>query len=219
MTAAPASPTTVSGDTAADTAAAAGDTRADTAGDTGDLVRRAAAGDAVAWRTLTRRHEPLLRAVARGYRLPDAQVEDVVQTAWLRLVENVGRLRQPERVVGWLVTTVRRESLAALRSGRREEPRLADVDSADEGFWGEVAAPEDDLLHAEDCRRVRDALGRLPERQRLLLTVLVTAPELDYLAVSRALSMPVGSIGPTRGRALVRLRALLGDTSREPLAA
>lgn len=170
-----------------------------------DTVRSAAEGDQRAWALLVTRHQQLLRGVARGYRLSDAQVDDVVQTAWLRLVEHLGGLRDPERVTSWLVTTVRRECLATLRATRREQPTVSEQD----GFWGQVDAPEDDVVREADRQRVREAMTRLPDRQRRVLTVLAWTPELGYQAISQSLGMPVGSIGPTRGRALVRLRQLL----------
>lgn len=183
--------------------------------DTAALVRSAAAGDAAAWQALVDGHRSLLRGLARGYRLGDAQVDDVVQTTWLRLVEHVETLREPERVTSWLVTTLRRECLKVLRAGRREQPTTTDTDAT----WGCVASAEEEVLAEQDCARVRQALTRLPERQRVVLSTLMWAPELDYREVGEVLSMPVGSIGPTRGRALLRIRALLDDATPVQAAA
>jgi RNA polymerase sigma factor (sigma-70 family) len=182
----------------------------------GELVQAAAAGDQAAWTALVTAHTALLRRVAAGYRLSDAQVDDVVQTAWLRLVEHVAGLRSPEKVTGWLVTTVRRECLTLLRAAQREQPQDSDLD----GFWGSVDGVEDDVVREEECRRVRGAVRRLPERQRQVVTLLTWAPELDYRQVGSSLAMPVGSIGPTRGRALVRLREMLeAPVAAQPTAA
>lgn len=183
--------------------------------DTAALVRGAAEGDQSAWARLVERHSNLLRGIARGYRLGDAQVDDVVQTAWLRLVEHLPELREPERVTGWLVTTVRRECLTVLRATRRELPVL----SEDDEFWGSVGSAEHEVLEEQDREQVRQALSRLPERQRAVLQTLMWAPELDYRQVGAALSMPVGSIGPTRGRALLRIRELLEDAVPSDAAA
>jgi len=175
------------------------------------VVRAAANGDEDAWTGLVRQHRDLLRNVARGYRLSEAQVDDVVQTAWLRLVEHLGSIRDPERVTGWLVTTVRRECLSMQREQRREQPTFSDRDQ----FWGEVGSAEDDVLREAECLRLRDALRRLPVRQREVMTMLIWRPDLGYQAVGAALGMPVGSIGPTRGRAMARLRLLL-DSPAQP---
>lgn len=175
--------------------------------DTAALVRAAADGDQGAWTRLVDGHRNLLHSIAKGYRLGDAQVDDIVQTAWLRLVEHIGELREPERVTSWLVTTVRRECLTVLRATRRELPTL----SEDDQFWGSTGSAEDEVLEEQDREQVRQALGRLPQRQRAVLQTLMWAPELDYREVGVVLSMPVGSIGPTRGRALLRIRELLDD--------
>lgn len=179
-----------------------------------DRVRAAAAGDQGAWDELVVGHRNLLRSIAKGYRLSDTQVDDVVQTAWLRLVEHIGRLRQPEQVTGWLVTTVRRECLSVLRSTRREQPCTSDADD----FWGAVGSAEDTVVTEENRELVRSAVRRLPDRQRTLIGTLMWTPELDYRQVGERLAMPVGSIGPTRARALTRVRELL-DPAASPLAA
>ena len=89
---------------------------------TSDLVRDAAGGDQGAWNQLVDRYSRLVWAVARGHRLANADSADVFQTTWLRLVEHLGRLRDPEQLAGWLSTTARHESLRVLRLGRRERP-------------------------------------------------------------------------------------------------
>jgi RNA polymerase sigma factor (sigma-70 family) len=86
------------------------------------LVRAAAAGDEAAWGALVERFTPLLWATTRSYRLDRARAADVVQTCWLRLVENLDRVQEPERVGAWLATTARRECLRALRLEGRELP-------------------------------------------------------------------------------------------------
>ena len=70
-----------------------------------DMVRRAAGGDRGAWETIVEDFSGLLWSVCRGYRLDQADAAEVVQTTWLRLLENVSRLREPEHLGGWLVTT------------------------------------------------------------------------------------------------------------------
>src|SRR5579862_4969584 len=82
-------------------------------------LRAAAGGDAKAWDCLVERFNNLVWAVARSHRLSSADAADVSQTTWLRLVENLDRIQQPERLGAWLATTARRESLAAIRRGGR----------------------------------------------------------------------------------------------------
>jgi RNA polymerase sigma factor (sigma-70 family) len=173
-----------------------------------ELVRLAAEGDQKAWNALVARYTNLLWSVARAHRLDTAAAADVVQTTWLRLVEHLDKIQDPERLAGWLATTARRECLRGLRHTDRE--RAVDDTALDR--VDELAEPVDARLLAEE----RDALlwtafSRLAERCQQLLRVLMASPPPSYEDVSAALDMPVGSIGPTRGRCLDRLRDLARD--------
>jgi RNA polymerase sigma factor (sigma-70 family) len=174
---------------------------------TSDLVRDAAGGDQGAWNQLVDRYSRLVWAVARGHRLAHADSADVFQTTWLRLVEHLGRLRDPEQLAGWLSTTARHESLRVLRLGRRERPDDIAGESNDSGDAG----PETALLASEERASVAAAYTRLSERCQGLLRLVVAEPGLSYANVARALGIPVGSIGPTRGRCLEQLRRLLDE--------
>ena len=153
-----------------------------------------------------------MRAVCRSHRLSDSDAADVEQTTWLRLLEHVGRLERPERVGAWLTTTARRECLAVLRGGLREVPsdpsELEPVCSAPRA--------EARLLAAERGAALWKALGCLPPRSRRLLLLTSVEPAPSYEELGRVLQMPVGSIGPTRGRCLRRLQQ---DTALARLAA
>lgn len=176
-----------------------------------DLVRAAARGDASAWDALVERHTPLLWAVARSFRLDTADAADAVQTTWLRLLEHIDRITEPEHVAAWLATTTRRECLRQLRRAGREQPvELVSLDVIDLG-----TAPLDaGLLREERDAELWRAVEALPERCRALLRVLMADPPPAYDVVAAALDMPVGSIGPTRSRCLDRLRRVLaGDPS------
>lgn len=173
--------------------------------DLAELVAGARDGDDLAWEQLYARYTPTLRGIARSYRLPASDVEDAVQTAWLRLVDGVGRVRDPAAVGGWLAITTRRECMRLLRGTVREcpsgDPALGDVaDSAG------PADPEGVLLASERRAILQRALATLPERQRELMALLAADSSLDYGTVGAKLAMPVGSIGPTRSRSLARLR-------------
>jgi RNA polymerase sigma factor (sigma-70 family) len=170
------------------------------------LVSGALAGDGDAWNELVRRYDGLLHHVARSFRLDGASADDAVQTAWLRLVEHLGTLHDPERVGAWLVTTLRRHILSTLRSDGRG-PRVVGLGDAD--LPSSDSLP-DDLVAARDRDdRTRAALRRLPARSRRLLTLLMTSPAHSYGEVSAALGMPLGSVGPTRMRSLDLLRGEL----------
>ena len=167
---------------------------------TASLVAAAAGGDQAAWNRLVELHSGLLWGVARAHRLSGSDAADVVQTTWLRLVEHLPEIRNPDGVGAWLATTARRESLLTLRRGRRCEPCEQVVAVA------EAPGLDARLLDDERDAAVARAFAKLPARDRALLRLLALEPAPSYEEIGAALSMPVGSIGPTRGRALERLR-------------
>jgi RNA polymerase sigma factor (sigma-70 family) len=168
------------------------------------LVDGALAGEREAWNELVRRYDGPLHHVARSFRLDGAAADDAVQTAWLRLVEHLDTLHDPQCVGAWLTTTLRRHILSTLRA---RGPQLVGLDHVDLPATDNLP---DDLAAAHDRdARTRAALGRLPARSRKLLTLLMTSQANSYGAVSKALGMPLGSIGPTRARSLQLLRGEL----------
>jgi RNA polymerase sigma factor (sigma-70 family) len=169
-------------------------------------VAAAARGDQAAWNRLVDRHSSLLWTVARAHRLSSDDAADVVQTTWLRLVEHLPEIRNPDGVGAWLATTARRESLRVLRTGRRSEPVEA-IEAVADG-----AELDDRLLRDERDAAVARAFARLPARDQALLRLLTLDPAPSYEEIGAALAMPIGSIGPTRGRALERLRRELRAT-------
>lgn len=172
-----------------------------------ELVAWAADGDRAAWDTLVDRYTGLVWSVARAHDLTHPDAADVVQTAWLRLVENLDRLRQPERVGAWLASTTRHECLRMVRRSTRERPTEFSYEQA-ERHATEPSA-EATALDRVGCTLVLDALAELSERCRTLLRMLAATPAPSYADVAGALDMPVGSIGPTRARCLDRLRGVL----------
>jgi RNA polymerase sigma factor (sigma-70 family) len=173
-----------------------------------ELVRGALAGDHDAWENLVRRYSGSLYGVARSFQLDKTATDDAVQTTWMRLVEHLGTLRDPDCVGAWLRTTLRRQITSTFRS-RGRGPHLIGLDGADVPDPGR--SPEDELMAGDRDVQVRTALGRLPVRERQLLTLLMASPRPSYRKVSAELRIPVGSIGPTRARCLRRLRHELED--------
>lgn len=173
---------------------------------TAELFARVTDGDQTAWDALVDRFSSLLWGVARGHRLDTSTAGDIVQTVWLKLVENLDSIREPAALPGWLSVTARRECLRVLRLQGRAHP--TDTDDL------VMIAADDDPVDASVLVEERDrtlwaAFERLGDRCRRLLRVLMADPAPAYEEVSQALDMPIGSIGPTRGRCLDRLRALL----------
>jgi RNA polymerase sigma factor (sigma-70 family) len=168
------------------------------------LVRASASGSETAWNELVRRYSPLVMAVTRSYQLTADDAKDVSQTVWLRLVENLANLREPDALPGWLATTTQRECIRQLRQGRRVLP----VDPQTDGALQQCPTvdPGTDILRAELHQALRDGLAELPERDQALLKLRAADPPKSYGEISQLLGMPIGSIGPTLRRCLDRLR-------------
>lgn len=172
------------------------------------LVHAAADGDQNAWDAIVAQFQGLVWATVRSYRLGDAESADVVQTCWLRLVEHLGGLREPERLGGWLATTARRECLRCLRTAGRSIP--VDDDAVFDRAVPDAGPGLDaDLLRDERDTGLWRAFGRISDRCQRLLRVLSADPAPSYEDISEAFEMPIGSIGPTRQRCLDRLRTEL----------
>lgn len=173
------------------------------------IVNRAGVGDPRAWEELVSRFGGMIAATGRRYRLSPADVAELQQTTWLRLVENLHRIEQPERVGGWLATTARRESLQLLRRASKyhsgADQMLANMP--------DKHLPEPDSRPIAEEREVvvRAAWDRLKPRCQQLLSLLVSDDPMGYKDLSKLLQMPVGSIGPTRARCLEHLRRLVAE--------
>ena len=176
------------------------------------LVRAAAAGDQQAWDAIVNRFGGLVWSIARAHRLSTADAADVCQTAWLRLVENMGRLREPDRVGAWLATTTRNECLRTIRRAGRQVP--TDIDQEIDLRTGPPSPALDErLLAGERGTELWQAFERISERCQLLLRLLITDPPTPYEEIGALLDMPLGSIGPTRARCLEHLRRKAGITA------
>lgn len=169
------------------------------------LITRVRLGHQAAWAELVDEFQGLLWAIARGHRLPDADAADVAQTTWLRLAENLDRLKDPARVGAWLATTARRECLRSMRKSTRELPYEEPPEPRD----GAMPSLDAELLEDERDTALWSAFSRIPARDQTLLRMLTADPQPSYEEIGAALEMPIGSIGPTRGRALERLRVEL----------
>jgi len=183
-----------------------------------ELVEGAVRGDQRCWDDLVERFLPLVSAIIARHRLRGADADDVNQTVWLSLVEHLGDLREPRALPGWLSTTTRHECLRVIKGSRRTvlvDPQSTSVlDTRDEDQ--DVA---EGVLALERQQVLRAGLAELPDDRREMLTLLLADPPLPYREVSRRLGIPIGSIGPTRARALDQLRnsnALRGFLAQAP---
>ena len=170
-----------------------------------DLVTRARHGDQQAWDALVDRHAPLIWSICRRYQLGAADAQDVAQTVWLRLIDQLDKIRDPAAIAGWLATTTRRECCRVLRAARRPQATWPELD-AETIPDVQARTAEQELLAAERYAALREALAQLTPREQQLIAVLTADPPVPYAEISARLGIPVGSIGPTRGRCLDKLR-------------
>ena len=170
-----------------------------------DLVTRARHGDQRAWDDLVERYAPLVWSICHRYQLKSADAEDVHQTVWLLLVSQLNKIRDPVALPGWLATTTRRECVRVLRAARgpHADGSGPDVETIPDQ---QAEMADQELLVAERHAALREALARLPPGCQRLIGKLIEDPPLTYAQISASLSIPVGSIGPLRGRCLDRLR-------------
>lgn len=167
------------------------------------LVRAARRNDPAAWKALVERHDRVIRAVCRAHRLGPADVEDVRQTTWLRAVEHVERIREPHKFGAWLAAVARNECLRHLRHRARFRPY---ADELEHTVSDPAPAPDAALLAAERRAAVQGAMVKLSARDRAFLGRVFHEAEPSYAEIGGELGIPIGSIGPTRGRVLERMR-------------
>jgi RNA polymerase sigma factor (sigma-70 family) len=180
------------------------------------LVGRCLEGDARAWAALVRRHERLVYAVARSYRLPDADAGDVFQEVFAALVRGLPRMRDARTLVRWLASTTDRIARAAALRGRRERALGLSGSEAPPDIAADTPGIGSDLEQLEEQALVRIALLALPEGCRRLLEALYYEdPTPSYAAIAGRLRLPIGSLGPTRARCIERMRKQLSRISGE----
>jgi RNA polymerase sigma factor (sigma-70 family) len=172
------------------------------------LVTAAREGNEDALGHIVTELSPLLWQVARATGLSTGDAEDVLQTVWERLVAHLGDIHNSAALSGWLVTTTRREAWR-VRAAQRKQP-AADQELLTE-LPDQAPGSEEQVIMDDQRRALWEAIGRLSSRCQELLRIVAFAPRPDYTAVAEALGIPIGSIGPTRGRCLAKLRALLGS--------
>jgi len=168
------------------------------------LVARAAGGDQDAWYELVDRYAPLVYTICARYRLSNHDIEDVGQNVWLVLVEQLGKLREPAALPGWLATTTARECLRVVTAAHKSERVGTGLD--DSVMFVDDAVIDEELLVAERNAALRAAFAQLPSRCQQLLSMLISDPPYSYAEIHVKLDIPVGSIGPQRARCLDRLR-------------
>lgn len=170
-----------------------------------DDLRAALAGNRAAWGRIVENHTKLLWWIARSYRLDDSSSADLVQTVWLQLIRHGHRIEDPARLAAWLATTARREAQ------RRTSPRDVPADWLEDRADRLAPAPDERLIDEETVGTVLAAFARLPADDQRLLRLVCDDPPRTYEEIAAILGKSHGYIGPTRQRAIKRLRALVKE--------
>ena len=170
-----------------------------------DLMTRARNGDKQAWDALVERYAPLIWSICRRHGLGDADADDVGQNVWLKLAGQLEKIRLPAALPGWLATTTRRECGCILRAapGSRDTGQAPAAETIPDD---DARTAEDELLAAERHAALREAFADLPPCCQQLIALLTENPPPSYAQISARLGLPAGSIGPSRGRCLDKLR-------------
>jgi RNA polymerase sigma factor (sigma-70 family) len=187
-----------------------------------ELIPLAARQDWAAWDELVKRFGRLILHVARAIGLRDSDAADAAQFTWLRLVEHIHEIRQPEHLAGWLAVTARRESVRIAISGKRYVARSDPDLDLDYGMRYSLAVTDAYPVEGDYSPAVEAALARLPARYEKLIRLLMSDDCPSYAEVAKRMGMPIGSIGPLRMRALHMLRNSLEFPSadvRQPVTA
>jgi RNA polymerase sigma factor (sigma-70 family) len=169
------------------------------------LVACAKGGDQQAWDALVERYAPLIWSICRRYRLGRADADDVSQSVWMCLVDQLDKIRDPAALPGRLATTTRRECWRVVGAARGPNAAVCALD-AEIIPDGQAEAVEQELLAAERRAALREAFTHLPLEGQQLIAMLVADPPVPYAEISARLGIPIGSIGPTRSRCLDRMR-------------
>jgi RNA polymerase sigma factor (sigma-70 family) len=177
----------------------------------GEVFERYRRGESAAMGELVAMLTPILWHTVRAQRMDRESTEDVLQTTWLSLVSHADSITDPRAVLQWMLVAARREAWRVLRGTARQAPFEIDEDTLQ---TPETDLPESQALRAADDKVLWSHIAELPDRCRELLRVIAFADRPDYADLARALRMPVGSIGPTRGRCLAKLRARLTSDAR-----
>jgi RNA polymerase sigma factor (sigma-70 family) len=172
------------------------------------LFREYRAGDEARMGELVGLLTPILWHTSRAQRLDSQTAEDVVQSVWLAFVRSADSITDPQAVLQWLIVSTRREAWRVLKRTDRVRPTEFE---ADDVVTPTRDLPEERVLRDDGDSRLWQHIAHLPERCRALLRVIAFTDRPDYAAVATALGMPVGSIGPTRGRCLAKLRSQLAN--------
>jgi RNA polymerase sigma-70 factor (ECF subfamily) len=136
-----------------------------------ELVRRIRGGEYALFEIVMRRHNQQLYRAARAIMKGDAEVEDILQAAYLNAFSHLDQFESRARLSTWLTRIVIHEAYARRRQQQRQESLASRV--ADEGPAAPVGSrvfggPEHQAYASELNRVIEGAVDELPETYRLV---------------------------------------------------
>lgn len=168
-----------------------------------ELVALCLSGEAGAWEALIRKYRRLIFSIPVRFSLSSADASDVFQSVCVKLIENLHKLKDESKISAWLITTTTRQCIHLQAQRRRN---VSQDEQADEPLDPHQSI-ESTSIDLERQQAVRESVESLQDRCRRLLQMLYFDPaDPSYEEISRALGLPVSSIGPTRARCLDKLR-------------
>lgn len=178
-----------------------------------ELLRLCRAGHPAAWKKLLARYHALLYAIPRRFGLDSDDSAEVYQNVCLALYRGLPRLKSARGITRWVMTTAHRQARDIARKRRRERP---DPDGLLAGRLKDDAPALDDLLiEGERRSALRRGLEELDERcRKLLYWLYLEDPTPSYREIALRLSIPEGTIGPTRARCLTKLRSAMKKSTK-----
>ena len=189
------------------------------------LAKQIAAGDEAAFLELVAAVGPTLRRLVRTMVGNPAIADEVLQETWTGIVQGVGSFEGRSGLRTWacriLVNTAKKRTAREARSipmsamGDGEEGAVDPACFSPEGLWrtsptplGEGQTPEGLAIHKEVREVIRQALEKLPEAQRLVVT-LRDVEGLDSAEVCNALEVTETNQRVLLHRGRARLREAL----------
>jgi len=168
------------------------------------LVQACLDGNETAWNELVERYQRLVFSIPRKYGLSTADAQDVMQNVFEIIYRRLETLRDHTILSSWIIRITHRATLHYLKQGRVDNELIDEMCGFEDVDTKQLEQLETQYL-------VRQAVERLDEQSRELIMALLTDPPPSYEALAKKLDCPVGSIGPTRARAINKLKKILHD--------
>ena len=173
-----------------------------------ELLSRARAGDAEAFRVIFDREAPGVRRFLGDLLRDDAAADEGTQETFVRAHQKLGTLSHTDKLQGWLIGIARMVFMESLRRKRRDRPQLAaDLEPVQ---IDRAPSPEAALLGAEADRVLEGALEQLSADRRAALLMRLDHG-LGYGDIAEAMGWPLQKVKNEIHRARLQLRERLAE--------